>query len=93
MAEKVLVNCSTGESTRHQLPAEEEMHLSQTAASWTQRQADHREKQSQRETVITRLAKAAGVSVDELKHAFNLSFDVPASSGSESSATDGHGKG
>lgn len=88
MSQKVLVNCSTGESVRMELPPEEVMHLSKVAADWHQAQASRTAEHARREAIVGRLADAVGVPVDELKRALGVITGVPENTAKSSAGVD-----
>lgn len=69
MDEVVTVDCSTGEAIRREMNAEELAQRETDNAAYEKQQQAQEEAHAARESVLTKVAKSAGVSVDELKTA------------------------
>jgi hypothetical protein len=69
MDQKVVIDCSTGGHTWHELTPEDVTRRDALKKEHADRETQTKAKQAARHTVLTRVAAAAGVPVDDLQAA------------------------
>lgn len=76
MDESVIVDCRTGGSVRRPFTPSEETQRVKDTEEHERLKADREEKEAERTSVLSKVAKTAGITVDDLKRALGNTTEV-----------------